>query len=115
MSSINNFEDDHSKLNGGTKITASLKEGTQTPVADIEMPLRVEADQELSSKGRDDRALNLEPTKDDVRAPNRGKEAHQRAKGQGAVVEESNLSSMKEPDDSKLEVSQTSEKLWVRY
>ena len=115
MSSINNFEDDHSKLIGGTKNTASLKEGTQTPIADMEMPLRVEVDQELSSKGRDDRAVDVEPTKDDVRAPNRGKGADQRAKDQVDVVEESNLSSMKDVDDYKLEVSQTSEKSRLRH
>ena len=113
MSSINGFEDDHSKLNGVTKTTTSLKEETQTPIADGETPIRVEADQELSSKGQDDRvqeklSQNLEATKDGNRGPNGEKGAEQRAKPHVNEEDESNLPSMKDTDDVKRAVSQTS-------
>ena len=83
MSSTSDFEGDHSKPQGVTKATSSLKGEAQTPVADMEMPLRVEADQYLSSKGQD----QDEATKDDARAPGAKKEAEKRLKDQVDAVE----------------------------
>ena len=78
MPCTNDFENDHSKPNGGAKTIVSLKGGAQIPVADMEKPHSVEADQDLSSKEQD----KIEATKDNIRELDDGKEADKQAKAQ---------------------------------